>query len=69
MTPEISVFGVYMPSILPCALIAYLTTSLVARGLRAAGFYRFVWHPSLFNVSLFVCLLGGILGLLERSPL
>jgi hypothetical protein len=69
MTPEISVFGVYMPSILPCALIAYLATRLVARGLRAAGFYRFVWHPSLFNVSLFVCLLGGILGLLERSPL
>ena len=69
MTPEISFFGIYMPSILPCALIAYLITSLIARELSAAGFYRFVWHPSLFNVSLFVCLLGGILGLLERSPL
>ena len=69
MTPEISIFGVYMPSILPCALIAYLITSLIARALRAAGFYRFVWHPSLFNVSLFVCLLGGILGLLERTLL
>ncbi len=60
MNPEVSFFGVYLPSIFGCALIAYLVTSLIARGFRAAGFYRHVWHPSLFNVSLFVCLLGGI---------
>jgi multidrug resistance efflux pump len=52
MNPEISFFGMFLPSILALALIAYLTTSLIARGLRAAGFYRFVWHPALFNLSL-----------------
>lgn len=69
MNPEVSFFGVYLPSILGCALIAYLVTSLIARGLRAAGFYRYVWHPSLFNISLFVCLLGGIVFLTQRMPL
>jgi hypothetical protein len=69
MNPEVSFFGVYLPSILASALVAYLVTSLVARGLRAAGFYRYVWHPSLFNVSLFVCLLGAIVFLTQRMPL
>ena len=68
MNPEVSVFGVFLPSILVCALIAYLTTSLIARGLKAAGFYRFVWHPSLFNLSLFVCLLGGLVFVLWGTP-
>jgi hypothetical protein len=24
------------------------------------GFYRVVWHRALFDVALFVCLLGGV---------
>jgi hypothetical protein len=68
MNPEISLFGVFLPSILVCALIAYPIATLIARGLAAAGFYRFVWHPALFNLSLFVCLLGGLVFLLSGIP-
>ncbi len=59
MNAEISVFGVFVPSILLCAVIAYATTAVIARGLRATGGYRYVWHQSLFNLSVFVCLLGA----------
>jgi hypothetical protein len=58
MNPEISIFGVFVPSILLCAIVAYATMSVIARGLRAAGGYRYVWHQSLFNLCIFVCLLG-----------
>jgi uncharacterized protein DUF1656 len=58
MNAEISIFGVFVPSILLWAVVAYLTTAGVVRGLRAVGAYRYVWHQSLFNLSMFVCLLG-----------
>ena len=58
MNAEISIFGVLVPSVLVCAIVAYLGMSVVARCLRYAGVYRFVWHQSLFNLSVFVCLLG-----------
>jgi uncharacterized protein DUF1656 len=59
MSAEISIFGIFVPSILLCAVIAYATTAVIARGLRATGGYRYVWHQSLFNLSIFVCLLGA----------
>jgi hypothetical protein len=31
-----------------------------------AGFYRLVWHRSLFDLALFVILLGGITALSQR---
>ena len=58
MNAEISIFGVYVPSILVCAVVAYMGTAVLARCLRYAGVYRFVWHQSLFNLAVFVCLLG-----------
>lgn len=58
MNAEISIFGVLVPSVLVCAVVAYLGMAIVSRCLRYAGVYRFVWHQSLFNLSVFVCLLG-----------
>ena len=58
MNAEISIFGIFVPSILPCAIVTYAMMAVIARGVRAAGGYRYVWHQSLFNLCLFVCLLG-----------
>lgn len=57
MNAEISVFGIFVPSILACSILSYVAMVLIARGLRAVGAYRFIWHRSLFNLSMFVCLL------------
>lgn len=58
MNAEIGIFGVFVPSILLSAVIAYATMAVIARALRATGGYRYVWHQSLFNLCIFVCLLG-----------
>ncbi|MBY0558459.1 DUF1656 domain-containing protein [Hyphomicrobium sp.] len=67
MNPEISIFGVFVPSILVCAIVAYLGMAVLSRCLRYAGVYRFVWHQSLFNLAVFVCLLGLSVLLLTKD--
>lgn len=59
MNAELNIFGVFVPSILVCAILAYFAMSMIARGLRYLDVYRFVWHPSLFNLCIYVCLLGA----------
>jgi hypothetical protein len=68
MNAEISIFGVFVPSLLLCAPLAYLLTALMKQMLGALQFYRFVWHQSLFNFAMFVCLLGGSLILASKVP-
>ncbi|MBS0232179.1 MAG: DUF1656 domain-containing protein [Proteobacteria bacterium] len=58
MNEEINILGVFMPSILVCAVIAYAAMALMARVLRGLGAYEYVWHRPLFNLSIFVCFLG-----------
>jgi hypothetical protein len=60
MSEEISIFGIFVPSILACSILAYVIMVVLARGLRAVGAYQYIWHRSLFNLSIFVCLLGTI---------
>jgi ABC-type multidrug transport system permease subunit len=69
MNPEIDVSGLFLPSILVLGAAAYVLTGLLSSVLRAAGAYRFIWHPLLFNVCLFVCLLGVLLFLLQRPQI
>lgn len=66
MNAEVSFFGVFAPSILPCALLAALFTSVLTRLLAAVGFYRLVWHRALFNFSMFVCVLAATLVVASR---
>lgn len=69
MNAEISVFGLYLPSLLVCAPLAYALTVFVRVALGVLGLYRFLWHRSLFNVAIFVCLLGVILHFLSGTSL
>ncbi len=66
MNAEISVFGVFVPSIVLFAVLAYAMVAVIARTLRTLGVYRYVWHASLFNLAMFVCLLGGSVLVLGR---
>ncbi|CAN2533360.1 MAG TPA: DUF1656 domain-containing protein [Methylosinus sp.] len=69
MNAEISVFGVFLSSLLAFAVVAFLLEIMIRRALEAVGFYRFVWHPALFNLAMFVCLLGACVLLLSTERL
>lgn len=65
MNPEIAIYGLYVPSILLLALMALACSRALAWVFGRLGLYRLVWHPALFDVALFVILLGGLNSVFE----
>jgi len=66
MLREISLFGALAPSpllYLVAALPAFLVFDRAATGV---GVYRFLWHPALARLALFVCVFVGLI-LLTRT--
>lgn len=63
MIGEFNVYGVFIPSLMAWTLIALGVTMALRAGLRFAGLYRWVWHPALFDLALFVIVLGGVIAL------
>lgn len=69
MIGEINIHGIFVPALLVLTLAALLLSSIARRLLAAIGFYRFVWHPALFDFGLFIIFLGGVCALtLDTSP-
>ncbi|MGC3962083.1 MAG: DUF1656 domain-containing protein [Rhodocyclaceae bacterium] len=60
MIGETDIYGLYFPWLMLWALGALFGLWVVRRGLAAVGFYRWVWHPALFDMALYVLLLFGI---------
>jgi hypothetical protein len=60
MIGEVSLFGLYMPPLLLLMLPALVVSRVLGVVLSRAGFYRLVWHPALFDLSLFVIVLGSL---------
>jgi protein-S-isoprenylcysteine O-methyltransferase Ste14 len=58
MIGEVSLYGMYFPPLLLLALLAYGVSRLCNKLLARTGFYKHVWHPALFDFSLFVIVLG-----------
>jgi protein AaeX len=56
MPHEIEIGGAYVPAVIIAFVFGAFVTWMIDRLLAAAGFYQFVWHPSLFRVSLLVCI-------------
>lgn len=57
MIGEVSFYGVYIPWLLLLALAALPVSWSVRRIFAACGLYRWVWHPALFDLALYVILL------------
>ncbi|WP_420997698.1 DUF1656 domain-containing protein [Cupriavidus sp. 30B13] len=66
MSGEIDVYGVFVPSLLAWMLVAFLITACARAVLARTGFYRLVWHRSLFNLAFYVIVLGGVVYLVHR---
>ena len=63
--PSLAVFhsveflGFYLPPALLWAGAAVIPFAVLRWLLERFGLYRFVWHRSLFNLALYVLLVGG----------
>lgn len=53
--------GFYLPPLMLWAGVALILFAVLRRLLERLDFYRFVWHRSLFNLALYVLLVGGII--------
>jgi hypothetical protein len=60
MKYEIDIAGVLVPALLLWLIVAYGLSTLLRAALRRIGFYRLVWHPALFDLAVYVCILGGV---------
>jgi hypothetical protein len=60
MRYEVDLFGILVPALLVWLLLTYLLGALLRPLLERSGLYRFVWHRALFDLALYVCLLGGV---------
>ncbi|QSN64768.1 DUF1656 domain-containing protein [Caballeronia sp. M1242] len=58
MIGEIDILGVFVPAVLVLMFIAYLLNLVIRTVLTRVGFYRFVWHRSVFDLGIYVLLLG-----------
>jgi hypothetical protein len=58
MIGEIDVLGVFVPSVMVLMFIAYLVNLVIRSVLARIGFYRLVWHRSIFDLGIYVIVLG-----------
>ena len=65
MIGEVSIGGVYIPSLLLFACAAVILTALLSRLLSLIGFYWLVAYRPVTDISLFLLLLAAILWLTE----
>jgi hypothetical protein len=52
--------GFYLPPLMLWAAGAIIPFVILRWLLERFGLYRFVWHRSLFNLALYVLLMGGV---------
>ncbi|MDX3806701.1 DUF1656 domain-containing protein [Bosea thiooxidans] len=67
MKPDLDILGVYVPTLLVTLLGCYVIFHGIRRLLSAAGFYRHVWHPALFDIAFYFSLLGTCVLFLSKT--
>ncbi|MDS9470184.1 DUF1656 domain-containing protein [Paracoccus sp. MBLB3053] len=67
MMHQIDLYGVFIPTLAVLALGAALVHFPLRRALTKLGFYRFVWHRPLFDLALYICILGVGLMILKGT--
>lgn len=65
MTGELDLYGVFVPTLAAWMALAFIANVLVRRFLSAISFYRLVWHRPLFDLALYVVLLGAVVSLAQ----
>lgn len=60
MIGQFDLYGVFLPWFSALALCAYGLFRILTSVLAWLGFYQAIWHRSLFNLALYITLLGGL---------
>ncbi|NOV22427.1 DUF1656 domain-containing protein [Cupriavidus necator] len=68
MLSEIDLYGVFVPGVLVLAVLAFAAATALRMVLAALGCYRHIWHRSLFNLSLYVIVLGVVAAVCAVVP-
>jgi hypothetical protein len=58
MIGEVDVFGVFVPAVLVLMFVAYVIGLVLRTVLERTGFYRLVWHRAIFDLGIYVVVLG-----------
>ena len=67
MIGDATVYGLYLPWLLVLCGLGLALSWAVRRLLAAIGFYRWVWHPALFDLALYALVVCGLV--VATSPL
>ncbi len=65
MTEQLDFYGVFLPRLSALALGAYVLFRMMTALFVRIGLYRAVWHSSLFNLALYINLVGGLSAILN----
>ena len=65
MSPEVSLFGVFVPGLLIVGVLALVATALLTRVFGLIGFYRLIAYRPLVDLALFMIVLGIMVFLLR----
>ncbi|NDW05604.1 DUF1656 domain-containing protein [Jiella pacifica] len=68
MIGDFSIFGVFVPRLLVLLLASYGVLLLLKKVLARLGVYRLVWHPALFDLSIFIILAATAANVAEWYP-
>lgn len=60
MTGQFDLYGVFLPWFSVIALCAYGLFRILTSVFAMSGLYQAVWHRSLFNLALYITLLGAL---------
>jgi hypothetical protein len=63
MPLDLDLYGVYLPDFFGLMLAAYVATLGIRYFASRTGFYALVWHRSLFDLSVYVLVLGALFSL------
>ena len=57
---EVDLFGVYLAPAAPILVIAAIAFAVLRRATHGLSLLRFVWHPALFQVSVYVIVASAL---------
>lgn len=66
MYGEFSLYGVFIPTLVGLMLAAFVLQNGLRVLLLKAGAYRSIWHPPLFNLAMYILVLGGLVTLVHE---
>lgn len=67
MIGELDLYGVLFSPLLLWAVLAFAIMAVLRRFLAVVGFYHLVWHRPLFDLGLYIIILGLVAVVLSRE--